>query len=253
MLKTQRQKNLVDLILSNEVMSVADLSERLNTSMMTIRRDLDFLEQKGIIKKIHGGAVLIKNESNQPTFHERIDEYSDLKQRIGKEAVKLIKEGSVVFFDAGTTTLAAVDNLPEDLEFTAITTGLMTAVALCRKPKVNIVSIGGNIHCSSYSSTNHIAVDMIKSFNADMAFISTKAFSLPQGTYESLLQLIEVKRAIVSVSKKVVLLADHSKFESKSLSLSVPTKNINMIITDNLAPVKIIDEIKKTGIEMIVV
>lgn len=252
MLKTQRQKNLMDLLVTNEVMSVSDLSEKLNTSMMTIRRDLDYLEQKGIIRKVHGGAVLVKSESAQPTFHERIDEFADLKQSIGREVAKLIKEGSIVFFDAGTTPLAVVDYIPDDLEFTAITTGLITAVALCNKPKVNVINIGGNIHGSSYSSTNHLAVEMIKNFNADMAFISTKAFSLQQGSFESLLPLIEVKKSMVSVSRKVVLLADRSKFETKSLCLSIPIENIDLIITDSSTPANLIDGIKEIGKEVII-
>lgn len=235
------------------MMSIADLSEKLNSSMMTVHRDLEYLEQKGIVKKVHGGAILVKSENNQPSFHERIDEYSKEKSRIGKEAAKLIKEGSIVFFDAGTTPLAVIDSIPGDLEFTAITTGLMTAIALCNKPNVNVINIGGNIHHTSYSSTNHISVELIKRFNADLAFISAKAFSLPEGTFEPLLPLIEVKRAIVSVSNKVVLLLDHSKFETRSLCLSIPIEEIHTIITDSRTPKNFIDELREMGKEVFVV
>lgn len=252
MLKTQRHKCILEILEKNEVMSVADLSEELNSSMMTIRRDLDYLEQKGIIRKIHGGAILIKNDTNQPTFRERIDEFSDEKISIGIEAAKLVKKGSIVFFDAGTTPLAVVEHIPDDIEFTAITTGLMTALALCNKPNISVINIGGNIHCTSYSSVNHISVDMIKNFNADIAFISTKAFSLPQGTFESYLPLIEIKKAMVSVARKTVLLADHSKFENKSLCLSIPVSNIHMIITDNKTSKNIVSEILKMGKEVVV-
>lgn len=253
MLKTQRQKKLLDLLESNEAMSVADLSEQLNTSLMTIRRDLEYLEQKGIVKRIHGGALLVKQDTNQPSFQERLEEFGSEKLRIGRAAAELIKDGSIVFFDAGTTPLAIVEYIPQEIEFTAITTGLMTAVALCNKPNVNVISIGGNIHHTSYSSINYISIELIKRFNANMAFISTKAFSLPQGAYEAQLPLIEVKKAIVSVSNKVILLADHSKFETKSLCLSVPIDDIDMIITDKHVPEGIAEEIKKMGKEIILV
>jgi len=234
-------------------MSITELSEKLNYSKMTIRRDLEYLEQKGIIKKVHGGAFLIKDDNNQPSFQERIDEYSSEKTRIGKEAAKMITQGSVVFFDAGTTPLSIVDYIPDDIEFTAITAGLMTAIALCNKPKVHIINIGGNIHHTSYSSVNHISVDLIKKFNAELAFISTKAFIFPHGTYEALIPLIEIKQAIVSASKKVVLLADHSKFESRSLCLSIQMNNIHTIITDSMTPKSLTDAIRKENIEVIVV
>lgn len=254
MIKNQRQNKLLELLkVNNMMMSVSEIAEKLNISKMTVRRDLEYFKENGIIKKVHGGAVLLKNDNEQPSFQERIVEYYKEKQRIGNEAAKLIKEGSIVFFDSGTTTLAIIENLPDNSEFTAITTGLATAIALCNKPKVNVVSIGGDIHCSSYTSVNHIAVEMIKRFNADMAFISTKAFSMREGTYESLLPLIEIKRAIVSVSKKVILVADHSKFENRSLCLAIPFNDIDIIITDDKAPERLVDEIRSSGKEIIVV
>ncbi len=251
MIKAQRQKKLVELLESNQLMSIADLSEKLNTSLMTIRRDLDYLEQKGIVKRVHGGAFLVKHDINQPSFQERLEEFSNEKLRIGKTAAELIEDGSIVFFDAGTTPLAMIEYIPQEVQFTAITTGLMTAIALCNKPNINIISVGGNIHRSSYSATNYMSIELIKKFNADIAFISTKAFYLPYGTYEAQLPLIEVKKAIVSVSNKVILLADHSKFETKSLCLSVPIDDIDMIITDNSVSEETINEIKKLGKEII--
>jgi len=142
-------------------------------------------------------------------------QYRENKNRKRSRQADQTKQHS--FFDAGTTPLAIIEHIPDNLEFTAITTGLMTAIALCNKPYIHVINIGGNINCSSYSSTNHISVETIKKFNADMAFISTKAVILPQGTFESYLPLIEIKQALVSVSNYIVLLADHSKFETKSL------------------------------------
>lgn len=253
MIKNQRQEKLLDLLKINNMMSVSELSEILGTSKMTIRRDLENFQQHGIIEKVHGGAILSKIESEQPSFQERVAEFDLEKQKIGIEAAKLINEGSIVFFDSGTTPLAIIKNVPNHIQYTAITTGLATAIALCNNPNVNVVSIGGEIHSSSYTSVNHMAVDMIKKFNADMAFISTKAFSIPEGTYESLLPLIEIKRAIVSVSKKVILVADHSKFETKSLCLSIPMEQIDLIITDDKTPKHVIEQMNYSNKQVIVV
>lgn len=253
LLKIQRQKNLLELLSSHDVMTISDLSKKLNSSMMTIRRDLEYLEQKGIVRRMHGGALLLRQETAQPSFRERIEEFDDEKHRIGKAAAGMIREGNIVFFDAGTTPLAVVEHIPPDLEFTAVTTGLMTAVALCNKPRANVINVGGNIHATSYSATNYLAIEFIKRFHADIAFISTKAISIPEGTFEAQLPLIEVKKAIVSVSNQVVLLADHSKFESKSLCLSVPLQDIHTFITDDGIPESTIEALKKAGREVFVV
>lgn len=252
LLKPIRQKELMKLLKIDNMMSIFDLSQKLNSSMMTIRRDLDNLEKTGIVKKVHGGALLIKNEI-QPPFYDRVEELNNEKDRIGRKAGELVVSGAIVFFDAGTTPLAVIEYIPDDIEFTAITTGLMTAVALCNKPRANVICVGGNIHHSSYSSMSYISVDQIKKFNADIAFISTKAISIPYGTYEAQLQLIEVKRAIVEVSNKIVLLADHSKFETNSLSLSIALDKINLIITDNQTNVIDIEKLRKLGKDVILV
>lgn len=252
MIKEKRQKDLIALLKSNEVMTVSELANKLNASMMTIRRDLEYLEQSNLIKKVHGGAILLKEDIYQPSFKQRVYEFDAQKDSIGKTAASLINEGNVVFFDAGTTPLATIKHIPDNVSFTALTTGLMTAVALCNKPNVEVINIGGYVHHSSYSSTNQLAVDTIRRFNADIAFISTKAFMFPQGTFEALIPLVEIKQAIVAVSNKIVLLADHSKFNSTALCQSIPFNQIDSIITDSNLSEEMVKQVKTAGKEIIV-
>lgn len=251
MIKNERQEKLLHILEKENSMKVSELSERLNSSMMTIRRDLDFLEESGIVKRYHGGVVLAKQDMNQPSFFERIGEYNEEKNVIGAEAAKLIKSGSIVFFDAGTTPLSVIEHLPENLEFTAITTGLLTAVALCNKPGINVVSVGGNIHHTSYSSISYMAVELIKQYRADVAFISTKSINLPEGTYEAQLPLIEIKKAIVDVSDRIVLLASSDKFKSKSMCKAIPIESIDLIITDSRLEEEYLEQLEALHKEVI--
>jgi DeoR/GlpR family transcriptional regulator of sugar metabolism len=253
MSKTSRRAEMIDLLAKQGVMAVSDMARQLNASMMTVRRDLMTLEQEGLIKKVHGGAMLIKKESEQPPFQDRIKTFREEKSKIGKAAADLIKDGSIVFFDAGTTPYSIVEHLNDDIEFTAITIGLMTAIALCEKPKVNVICIGGNVHHSSYSVMNYMAIETIKKFHADLAFISTEAVSIPEGTFDSQLPLIEIKRAVVDASKKVILIADHSKFESTSLCLSIRLDCIDTIITDDQLSPADARVIKEKGVELMIV
>ena len=251
MTKNKRHEKLLYILSKEHSMKISDLSERLGTSMMTIRRDLDYLEDKKIVKRFHGGVALMKTDYGQPSFYERIEEFSKEKHIIGQSAASLIQPDSTVFFDAGTTTLAAIEHIPGNLEFTAITTGLLTAVALSNKPQISVISIGGNVHQSSYSSIGYISLEIINKFHADLAFISTKAIMIPHGTYEAKLPLIEIKRAIVEASDKVILLADTSKFMNKSMCHAIDLKDIDMIITDSKLGFRHIEALRDLGKEVI--
>lgn len=250
--KAIRQEKIIEAIEKNNTLSVNELALIFNTSVMTIRRDLNELMEQGVVKRIHGGAVLLQKDISQPAFYERNQENRNYKNKIAEVAIKLIKTDSIVFFDAGTTTYAIAEQIPEDYKFSAITNGILTAVALCKKPNVNVISIGGDLHKSSYSTIDNMAVDNIKRLRADVAFISTKAIKLPYGTYESKFSLIDVKKAIVSVSDQIILVADASKFEVHSLSLAIQLKDIHTIITDDRIKPNIHQELIKSGKKIII-
>ena len=117
MLKAQRQSQLLQLIKENEAIKINDIAKRFGTSMMTIRRDLDELEAADVLKRVHGGAV-IRTDAVQPTFLQRVSEQQSRKQAVAREAASRIREGDVVIFDGGTTTLEIVKHIPDGLHFT---------------------------------------------------------------------------------------------------------------------------------------
>ena len=254
MLKTQRQEQLIRILEKDGIMRISDLATILDSSMMTIRRDLDSLEKTGVVKRIHGGVILSqRTDGLQPTFYERVEEFKDEKDKIGAEAASRINPGDIIFFDAGTTTLAIVKHIPDNLEFTAITNGLLTAVALASKPNINLIEIGGNIHKTSFSVVNYMAVEMIRKFHGNKAFISTKAFDLPYGTFEAQMSLIEVKKAMVESSEEIILLADYSKFNSKSLTHAIKIDDIDEIISNVNLQEDILENLRKLPIKITLV
>ena len=248
MVNTKRHEKIVSLLMEYKMLGVKDLSKIFHTSMMTIRRDLSYLETKGVLKKIHGGAVLEGEGEFVPTFFERVNFLNKEKEAIGKAAASIIKPNDIVYFDAGTTTLATIKYIPEKLKFTAITTGIMAAAALSKKSNVHLIIIGGNVHEDSLSTIGNMAIEQIKKFNADIGFFSTKGISIDEGAFELLLPLIEVKQAMQGSSKKTILLADHTKFTQRSLSVSLPIDKIDIIVTDHLSQkdfIKKLEEMKK--------
>lgn len=232
MFKVQRQGYLLQRIQENASISVNELAAALNTSMMTIRRDLNEMQENNILKRVHGGAV-ISSEDAQPSFLHRAVEERERKEAIAVEAAKRIKKGDIVVFDSSTTTLEVVKAIPAALEFTAITTGLQTAIVLCGKPKAEVINIGGIVHSSSYTAHGHFAVDMLKKFAASTAFISTKAVDIREGTFEAMPFLIEIKQAIAKAAKNVILVADSTKLNTTSLTKAVGWNMINELITND--------------------
>jgi len=255
LLKVQRQQKILDILKNKEILKVTQLAKLMDTSMMTISRDLEQLEDAGLAKRIHGGVMLTNTDDSvqQKHFYERYGEYMEEKSRIGHFAASLVYKGANVFFDAGTTTLEMINHLPRDIEITAMSPGLLASVELCSFPNVTVVSIGGIVHKSSFCTTNSMALDQIRLFNADLAFISTRAFRLPDGAQETQLPLIEVKREIVKTAQHVVLLADHNKFDNTGLAKSVPASDIDEIITDIALNEEIAADIVAAGIKLTMV
>jgi DeoR family transcriptional regulator, fructose operon transcriptional repressor len=250
MIKTQRQNEILKLLGKDDIILISGLAEVLNCSMMTIRRDVEEMEAKSLVRKMHGGVELYKNKDVQPSFIRRVIENPHEKSLIAEEAVKHIKPGSTVFFDAGTTPLYVTKALKKGIVLTAITNCVMTATEVCNKPNVTVIMIGGELHHSSYSTVNNIANSAASKFRTDLAIISTRSISVPEGLYEATLPLIEIKKTIVKCAESVLLLADHSKFNETAMCLSIKLGEIDAIITDSEAPIDKIEELRKFGIQV---
>ncbi len=234
------------------IVSVNELSEKFNCSHMTIRRDLEYLEEDGILHRVHGGAELNITEEVLPTFRHRVDERRLEKKAIGKAALAFLKPGSVVCMDAGTSTMSILQHLPEDARFTVISTGIATSAELCRFRDIDIIQVGGLVHHSSLTVCDLLAMEFVKELNADVAFISTRAIDPSKGTFETNMSLVGEKKALSSISAKTVVLADHTKFEGTSLLQALSLNEIDVIITDELTSKSSIKQLKKAGIEVVI-
>jgi len=253
MINNQRQQKILALLNKQEFVSVVELSDTLNVSSQTIRRDLEYFEQKRLVKRIHGGAIIHKTEHVLPPFYERIDKCVEEKMAIGKAAYSLVEANSIVCIDAGTTALSMVRSFDEESQFTVITTGLVTAAELCRFRNIELIQVGGLVHKPSFTVCSALATGFLSRFNADIAFLSTRALEVNKGTYDYNIALAEEKRVLMNVSKKVVILADYTKFSSNSLYLSIPLEEIDVVITDDKAPTSSIKQLQEANIEVIVV
>lgn len=250
MTRRERQQSIVKLLEEEDFVSVADLSRKMGTSLMTIRRDLERFERMGIVRRVHGGAMLQKIESTVPAFIDRYERCNAEKNAIGRAAQRFIRPDSTVCFDAGTTTLAAVQQISPETHFTAITTGVRTALELSKNRLIDIIQVGGSLDHNTLTITNELSTQFIRQFRADVAFLSTRSIDSTRGTFD--VNLAREKNDLADISQKVVVLADYTKFLNTPVCLALPLDRIDVVITDAKAEEKDLANLRDAGVEVIV-
>ncbi len=253
MLSVERQQTIVDLVDKNDSIQVADLVKLFDVSEMTIRRDLDILERKGLLRRVHGGAVSSHGRSYEPPFLLRSTDHSEEKQRIGKAAADLIKKGDSVMLDVGTTTLEIARHLYAHQNLTIITPCFQIAALLAEHPGIRLILTGGILRRSELSMVGHLAERTIQEFYVDKLFVGAGGVDIVTGFTEFNLEDTLVKQAMLRQAKDITAVVDSSKFGQVALTAIAPLKAVNRIITDNGLEPKMADRIREMGIEIVLV
>lgn len=230
-MKKTRHVMIIELLEKNMIATSKELAEHLNCSEMTIRRDLNALESLGLVRRKHGCAFLVK-EAKPNYFHEQLDEHRYEKEAIAKAALQFVHPYSTVCIDSGTTAHTIARFLPDDMPLSVITSNLMTALELSNKENIQTYVTGGILYHRAKALISD-STNQLSQYQADVAFISARAFRIPGGAFEHTYPLVGMKKALVSIAKKTVLLIDHTKCEHTSLCSSIPLNEIDVIITDN--------------------
>lgn len=238
LLAVTRHQIILDILKREGVVRSAELRDLLNVSLVTIRNDLKELEKSGECEIIWGGAVSRKLSTD---FESRLEEKSKLhfeeKQRIGKRAAQLVKEGQTIMVDAGTTTIELIHSLSQELDYLrVITPALNVAVATSHFPNIELIMPAGVVRNLTRSLVGPQTLLSLQSHHADWAFIATSGFSVERGVTTGNILEVDVKRAMVRQSDKVALITDSSKL-GRTLSLTVaPLSAFDVIITDTGLP-----------------
>ena len=252
MVPAERRKIIVELVDQHNSVSVGELCERFDVSEMTIRRDLRVLSGEGLIQRVHGGAVARRGRSYEPPYRIREAENTEYKYAIAKEAFKLIVEGDSLALDVGTTTLALAKMLVDVPNLTVITTSLYIVNVLSETPNLRIIVSGGILRDQEKSMVGNVAERIFSDFHVDKAFIGSAGVDLEKGMTEYNLEDALVKKAILANSEKNIFLADSTKLGRTVFSQVAHLSVADVLITDWDAPQRIIDELRKQGVEVIV-
>ena len=179
------------------------LSQALDVSEHTIRRDLQDLAREGVCRRVHGGAVSVLPAA--PDFQARLDEGRAVKELLGEASARLFREGACVFIDAGTTNLAVARALPPDLAITAVTNTPAIAAALLEHPAVEVITLGGRLNPRTGGAVGITALQQLQGMHFDLCMLGACALDAESGLTVFEFDDAEFKRALVARCEQVVV------------------------------------------------
>lgn len=226
-----RMERIMEILARKGYQSVNELASELEVSDMTVRRYLDRLEEKELIKRTHGGAFA-GQEMIEVDYRIRETVRRAEKEAIGRTAFSLIQPGESVFIDAGTTPAYLAYAIDDTKRITVVTNSLAVARALENKTNVQCLLLGGTVHGTTHSLVGPLAEDAISQFRFNKAFLGTSAIDLTQGLSQSNFEEIPVKKMAARQAMRVIVLADSSKFNMHVTFLFLPTSAVHTVVTD---------------------
>lgn len=253
MLAELRRLRIVEYIRKRErgVVSITELSQLLAVSEMTVRRDLALLESKGVLRRVHGGAIAYQPSEGDRPFSDRSTRANLQKKVIGWLAAQLVQDGDRIILDAGTTTLQVAYNLTGKNRLTVITNNIPISIELSAYQNITIVLLGGIVKHMELCTIGNMVRQSLSLLSADKYFLSATSFSTGMGAMETDMAETEVKQAMLRSAGEVILVADSVKFEMTSLIQVAPTHHIHKIVTDDGLPLETIHAIESKGVEVI--
>lgn len=228
-----RQIAIVDMLRDEPFVSIGLLMQRFDISVATARRDLAELEKKGLLRRTHGGAVNVSQVANDPSNALRAVSQQQEKQIIGKAAAGLIEDGDVVLLDAGTTTLELAKLLVLRQNLTFITNSADIIAEFIRHGIPNFYAVGGEYAEINRSFRGNLAEQFIRQFNVDKLILNAASVDLERGVILTGSPVnASIQRAMIEVSRRIIVVADHTKFMKSSFSVTVKIEDVSTIITD---------------------
>jgi DeoR family transcriptional regulator of aga operon len=236
MLSEERRRAIVEMLQEEGRVLVGDLATRFRTSLITIRKDLEFLHHQGQLERTHGGALPVKTGAlMDSSLQEKERLHRQEKVHIAAAAARMVGKGQVIILDSGTTTTAIARACRQVKNLTIITNATNIASELADSP-VEVILTGGVLRRNSYSLVGPLAEESLRKLSADLLFLAVDGFDVRYGLTTPNLLEARVNRAMAESARRTVVVCDSSKFGRRSLSLILPTSAVHETITDNGIP-----------------
>ncbi|MEV7319086.1 DeoR/GlpR family DNA-binding transcription regulator [Streptomyces sp. NPDC093970] len=232
MFAAERRQLILEMVRANGAVSLRELARVVQTSEVTVRRDVRALEAEGLLDRRHGGAVLPGGFTRESGFPQKSHLATAEKTAIADLAAGLVEEGEAIVVGAGTTTQELARRLARVPGLTVVTNSLLVAQALAHANRVEVVMTGGTLRGSNYALVGSGAEQSLQGLRVSKAFLSGSGLTAERGLSTSNMLSASVDRALVQAAAEVVVLADHTKLGTDTMFMTVPTDVITRLVTD---------------------
>ena len=227
-----RQQEIIKLLSINGFSTVDELTKILDCSPATIRRDLQILSKKNIVKKVFGGVILRNVITQQSSLSEKIGRNKEGKQKVAQYATELVQDGMSIFLDAGTSILACCPFLITK-KIRVVTVDLNIALSLIHGSNIELIMIGGVVDIHSQSVAGVLSENMIQQMNFDISFISCSAWNIHNGSMIPTENKLNLKSFAMAHSQQKVLITDHTKYGMSAFYTITLLENYDKIYCNN--------------------
>jgi DeoR family fructose operon transcriptional repressor len=252
MLAEERRLQLAEWSRLEGRIDAISAAKRLDCAVETVRRDLEVLQRRGVVRRVHGGAISTERLDKEFNFTERKQSNPSSKREIAKVAAKFIPAAGCVFVDGGSTTEYLAEALKNKPDLLVVTAGLNLASQIARTG-TPVIMLGGRVRGTSLSSVGQSAAKELAGYHAQVAFLGANGISLEAGFTTADQDEALVKRMMIANSTETVLLADNSKFGANYPSVFAKFNEIDRIVTDMKVPQEYLDAFQSADTEAVLV
>lgn len=250
-MKLDRRNQIIDLITQKRTVKNSELMERFDISIETVRRDLEYLEQQGYLRRVYGGAVVNASLSSEPEYASRTKARSREKLAIAAEAAKLVERQDSIYLGVGTTVQNMAQYLRGAEALTVFTNALRTAVELSELPNCTVILPGGKVRPKELTVSGFPAEQNFAHFNVDKAFIGVGGVS-ESGVTDFHIDEASLHRQLIQNARQAIVLADSDKLGLRGVVNVCPLEDIDVVITDSGASKQVVKALEQAGVHVII-
>lgn len=250
MIAEDRKKQIMDLLLQNGTVRVTELSRLFDVSEVTIRNYLDDMEKKGLVSRVHGGAIISYKPYYNMSLNQRLETNQSEKNEIATYISRMIEPNDTVMLNSGTTTFLAFKCFPADYNLSIVTNSISIALEASGNHNYNVILIGGSINTKYQFSYGDDAINQLKKYHADKLILSVDGIDSNNGFTTYYDKEAEIDRVMIENSDCCIVAADHSKFSRTAFTKISKLSVADYIVTNKSINPDVVDELKGLGIKV---
>ncbi len=249
---SERRREITTMIRARGSVQVAALSEMFNVSMQTIRKDLHYLEERGVATRAYGGAISteVVNAPVEPALETKRASHTEAKERVGRLAAGMVKPGESIMLDSGTTTLQIARFLPDDEDLTVVTNDFDSLSILAQTRKIKIVMLGGELRRRNRAFYGAQTVAALDDMSLDKVFLGVDGLDIERGVTTHHEPEAQLNRRMVETAREVIAVTDASKFGKICLHRIIGLADLDALVTDADAPAYIDEAATRLGFHL---